>query len=63
MRKRLFAASIVLSVTVMAGCGAKEEPVQEVAEKGETVEQQTEVETPEETGPSVEELEEQAKLQ
>ena len=61
MKKRLFAAIIVLSVTMMAGCGAKEEPVQEVAEQSTTVEQPTEAEPAEETEPSVEELEEQAK--
>ncbi len=60
MKKRLLASLVVLSVLMIAGCGANSEPAAEVSEPGMETGQAAEAE-PEETGPSVEELEAQAK--
>ena len=59
MKKRLFTALVVLSVLMISGCGANSEPA-EASEPSTEAEQVVEAE-PKETGPSVEELEAQAK--
>lgn len=59
MKKRLFTTLVVLSVLMITGCGANSEPA--VTSESDTEAEQVVEETVEETGPSVEELEAQAK--
>ena len=60
MKNGLGTTLFVLMLTMLVGCGSNAEPATEVSEPGTEAEQVVE-ETVEETGPSVEELEAQAK--